>query len=69
MCVVVDGSRNTERKKPREAADDSVSGAEDIALKDTTRDPERLSFKAGKRAQDFHFCCSDCPKMVTSGQM
>lgn len=31
--------RHRERKKLREAADDSVSAAEDIALKDTTRGP------------------------------
>lgn len=31
--------RHRERKNLREAADDSMSAAEDIALKDTTRGP------------------------------
>lgn len=50
---MVDGSRDTERRTPREAADDSMSAAKDIALKDTTRDPERSSFKEGEGAEDF----------------
>lgn len=33
--------REKERKKPGEVADDSVSAAEDIALKDTTRGTRR----------------------------
>lgn len=37
--VVVDGGRDRERRRLREAVDDSVSAAEDIALRDTTRGP------------------------------
>lgn len=39
MCSGGWKQRHRERKKRSEAADDSVSAAEDIALKDTTRGP------------------------------
>lgn len=51
--VGVEGGSNSERKKLRKAADDSVSAAEDIALKDTTRDADRLRFKAGRKKKCF----------------
>ena len=37
-----------EREKPREVADDSVSAAEDIALKDTTRGLREIEFQEEK---------------------
>lgn len=45
----------TEREqKPREAADDSVSAAEDIALKDTTWGLWEIGFQSGKKSRGFH---------------
>lgn len=41
------------RGRQREAArgsDDSVSAAEDIALRDTTRGPREIGFQSGRRA-------------------